>query len=65
MLDKYCPKCGAIWVYKGATCSCNCDPVAREQLKVRPVITKEARKYLDFSEFFEQQPNNDEYINRG
>lgn len=60
MPDKYCPNCGAIWVPDKIlgdipTCQCSCvsvgtifyDPVPRSKLKVRPLITVMARKYMN------------------
>ncbi|UCG02476.1 MAG: hypothetical protein JSW11_00490 [Candidatus Heimdallarchaeota archaeon] len=58
--NKYCSACGAIWVPDEVfgdrpTCQCSCvpvgtiyyPPVSIKMLKIRPIITKEARKYID------------------
>jgi len=61
MPDKYCPACGAIWIPDKVlefvpTCQCSCvagagtiryNPVCKNNLQVKPRITKMARKYMD------------------
>lgn len=60
MPDKYCPACGAIWVPHETsgdipTCQCSCvsvgtiryDPVCESNLKIKPLITVMARKYMN------------------
>ena len=52
MPDKYCPACGAIWVPDEnwgavATCECYRFSVPGSELKVRPVITVAAQKFMN------------------
>ncbi len=52
MPDKYCPVCGAIWVPDKVlgdtpTCKCGQDSVSSSELKIRPLITIAAQKFMN------------------